>query len=102
VRNITPHSSHAPALCHLVRQEDAGASTEAFQRRALERYKKDNMYLSAKRGFATATYLADYLVRKGIAFRDTHQTVGLAVRLGVDTRRIYRNYRWMNYKDSPR
>jgi argininosuccinate lyase len=49
--------------------------------------KKDNMYQSAKRGFATATDLADYLVRKGLAFRDAHEIVGLAVRLGLDSTR---------------
>jgi argininosuccinate lyase len=49
--------------------------------------KRDNMYQSAKRGFATATDLADYLVRNGIAFRDAHEVVGLAVRLGVETER---------------
>ena len=49
--------------------------------------KKDNMYHSAKRGFATATDLADYLVRKGMAFRDAHEVVGLAVRLGIETDR---------------
>jgi len=49
--------------------------------------KKENMYQSAKRGFATATDLADYLVRKGMAFRDAHEVVGLAVRLGIDTQR---------------
>ncbi len=47
--------------------------------------KKENMYLSAKRGFATATDLADYLVRKGLAFRDAHEIVGKAVRLGLDS-----------------
>jgi argininosuccinate lyase len=45
------------------------------------------MYNSAKRGFATATDLADYLVRKGMAFRDAHEVVGLAVRLGLETER---------------
>lgn len=49
--------------------------------------KKENMYLSAKRGYATATDLADYLVRKGLAFRDAHEIVGLAVRLGLDSKR---------------
>jgi argininosuccinate lyase len=49
--------------------------------------KRDNMYQAAKRGFATATDLADYLVRKGMAFRDAHEVVGLAVRLGVETER---------------
>jgi argininosuccinate lyase len=49
--------------------------------------KKANMYNSAKQGFATATDLADYLVRKGMAFRDAHEVVGLAVRLGLTTQR---------------
>ena len=49
--------------------------------------KKANMYNSAKRGFATATDLADYLVRKGMAFRDAHEVVGLAVRLGLESSR---------------
>jgi argininosuccinate lyase len=49
--------------------------------------KRQNMYHSAKRGFATATDLADYLVRKGMAFRDAHEVVGQAVRLGLDSNR---------------
>ena len=49
--------------------------------------KKANMYNSAKRGFATATDLADYLVRKGMAFRDAHEVVGLAVRAGLESNR---------------
>ena len=40
---------------------------------------------AATQGFSTATDLADYLVRKGIAFRDAHEIVGRAVRYGVDT-----------------
>jgi argininosuccinate lyase len=49
--------------------------------------KRENMYNAAKRGFATATDLADYLVRKGMPFRDAHEVVGQAVRLGVDSKR---------------
>lgn len=49
--------------------------------------KHENMYDSAKRGFATATDLADYLVRKGMAFRDAHEVVGQAVRLGLNSGR---------------
>ncbi|WP_442498431.1 argininosuccinate lyase [Methylobacter sp. sgz302048] len=49
--------------------------------------KRQNMYDSAKRGFATATDLADYLVRKGMAFRDAHEVVGQAVRLGLNSNR---------------
>lgn len=45
---------------------------------------KASMYEAASRGFSTATDLADYLVRKGIAFRDAHEIVGLAVRHGVE------------------
>lgn len=43
-----------------------------------------NMYKAAKSGYSTATDLADYLVRKGIAFRDAHEVVGLAVRYGIE------------------
>ena len=47
--------------------------------------KREKMYNAAKQGFSTATDLADYLVRKGVAFRDAHEIVGLAVRLGIDS-----------------
>ena len=46
--------------------------------------KAENMRDAAGRGFATATDLADYLVRKGIAFRDSHEIVGKAVAHCVD------------------
>jgi argininosuccinate lyase len=46
---------------------------------------KEITYQAAKRGFATATDLADYLVRKGLPFRDAHEAVGLAVAHGVKT-----------------
>ncbi|MAV26285.1 MAG: argininosuccinate lyase [Gammaproteobacteria bacterium] len=41
--------------------------------------KKDNMRKAAATGFSTATDLADYLVRKGIPFRDAHGIVGALV-----------------------
>ncbi len=47
--------------------------------------KRDNMYAAAKKGFSTATDLADYLVRKGLPFRDAHEVVGKAVAHGVAT-----------------
>jgi argininosuccinate lyase len=50
--------------------------------------RRDVMREAARRGFSTATDLADYLVsRKGIAFRDAHEIVGKAVGLGVKTGR---------------
>lgn len=42
-----------------------------------------SMREAALRGFSTATDLADYLVKKGVAFRDAHEIVGKAVALGV-------------------
>ena len=38
---------------------------------------------AARRGFSTATDLADYLVRRGVTFRDAHEIVGRAVAHGV-------------------
>ena len=40
---------------------------------------RDAMRAAASAGYATATDLADYLVRKGLAFRDAHEAVGKAV-----------------------
>ncbi|MGR0280436.1 argininosuccinate lyase [Marinomonas dokdonensis] len=45
--------------------------------------RKEPMYEAARRGFSTATDLADYLVRQGVAFRDAHEVVGKAVGYGV-------------------
>mgnify|MGYP002716911773 FL=1 len=44
---------------------------------------KEIMRAATMKGYATATDLADYLVRKGLAFRDAHEVVGKAVALGV-------------------
>ena len=38
------------------------------------------METAAQKGYATATDLADYLVKKGLPFRDTHETVAHAVK----------------------
>lgn len=42
-------------------------------------FKKENMESSAKNGFTNATDAADYLVNKGVAFRDAHGIVGRLV-----------------------
>jgi len=47
--------------------------------------RKDMMREAAMRGFSTATDLADYVVRKGIPFRDAHEIVGKAVAYGIET-----------------
>jgi argininosuccinate lyase len=41
---------------------------------------------AAKKGFATATDLADYLVKKGLPFRDAHETVAHAVKAAASHR----------------
>jgi len=45
--------------------------------------KPEAMRAAAFEGYATATDLADYLVKKGLPFRDAHEAVALAVRFAV-------------------
>ena len=45
---------------------------------------KAAMEQAAQRGFSTATDLADYLVGKGVAFRDAHEIVGQSVAYGLE------------------
>lgn len=42
------------------------------------------MLAAAEQGFSTATDLADYLVKKGLPFRDAHEAVALAVKACVN------------------
>ena len=48
------------------------------------RFDREVMRAAALRGYATATDLADYLVRKGIPFRDAHAIVGKVIRSAQD------------------
>jgi argininosuccinate lyase len=45
--------------------------------------KADAMERAALKGYATATDLADYLVKKGLPFRDAHETVAHAVKVAI-------------------
>jgi argininosuccinate lyase len=45
--------------------------------------KADAMERAARRGYATATDLADYLVKKGLPFRDAHEVVAHAVKVAL-------------------
>jgi argininosuccinate lyase len=45
---------------------------------------REAMRQAAHKGFATATDLADYLVRKGVPFRDAHEVVGRSVAYCVE------------------
>jgi argininosuccinate lyase len=44
------------------------------------RVRADNMAAALRQGYATATDLADYLVKKGLPFRDAHEAVARATR----------------------
>lgn len=46
--------------------------------------KPKNLRAAVLQGFATATDLADYLVKKGLPFRDSHEVVARAVRLAEE------------------
>ena len=45
---------------------------------------REQMRLATLKGFATATDLADYLVKKGLPFRDAHDVVGRLVAIGLE------------------
>ena len=45
--------------------------------------KTENMRAATLQGFTTATDLADYLVKKGVPFRDAHEIVGQTVNLAI-------------------
>jgi len=45
--------------------------------------KAEAMERAAMKGYATATDLADYLVKKGLPFRDAHETVAHAVKTAI-------------------
>ena len=48
------------------------------------RLKKDNMYKSALGGYTNATDAADWLVKKGITFRDAHEIAGKLVNYAIE------------------
>lgn len=48
------------------------------------RFNKDLMRKATEKGYLTATDLAEYLVRKGVPFRDAHRITGEIVRYCID------------------
>jgi len=51
------------------------------------RVNSERMRAAAAGGYSTATDVADYLVRKGMPFRDAHETVGKAVRYCIEIKK---------------
>ncbi len=65
---------------------DASLSLMAGMVGALK-FRRDRMSAALRLGFVNATELADYLVRKGMPFRDAHHATGKAVALAEETGR---------------
>ena len=59
---------------------------------------KDNMLESAKKGFMNATDLADYLVIKGLPFRDAYKISGSVVAYCIQTGHILEDLPLSEYK----
>jgi argininosuccinate lyase len=63
------------------------------------RFKKKNMEKAAVSGFLTATDLAEYLVRKGIPFREAHTMTGKIVKYCIEKGKVLTD---LNLKDLKR
>jgi len=59
---------------------------------------KENMAISCKSGFINATDLADYLVTKGVAFRDAHFIVGNIVKYCIESSKTLEDLSLEEYK----
>lgn len=55
-------------------------------------------YQAATNGFSTATDMADYLVKKGMPFREAHRVVGQTVRYCVDKDKTFYDMTMEEYK----
>jgi len=60
---------------------------------------KDAMLKGAKGGFTNATDVADYLVKKGLPFRDAHAVVGKMVAYCLDTDKVIDELSIAEFKD---
>ena len=62
-------------------------------------FNEEKLALAVNTGYATATDLADYLVAKGMAFRDAHEVVGRAVRLAIEENKMLSQITLAQFKD---
>lgn len=62
-------------------------------------FKKDNMLKGAKGGFTNATDVADYLVKKGLPFREAHSVVGQMVFYAIEHDKSLDELSMKEYKD---
>ncbi|SPD73870.1 argininosuccinate lyase [uncultured Desulfobacterium sp.] len=54
-------------------------------------FNEENLRAATEKGFMAATDLADYLVRKGITFREAHEIVGKMVLFAIDQKKELHN-----------
>ena len=64
------------------------------------RFNKDRMYEASEDGYTNAMDLADYLVRKGVPFRETHEISGQIVQYGIKEKKSCLSLLWMSLRDS--
>jgi argininosuccinate lyase len=62
------------------------------------KFNKERMYAVAENSFCNATDLADYLVGKGVAFRNAHEIVGKLVKYCIDSGRKLKDVSLETYK----
>ena len=66
---------------------------------ATMRVRRDVMLKGAKGGFANATDVADYLVKKGVPFRDSHSIVGNMVAKAISLNKSLYEFTLEEFKD---
>jgi len=59
---------------------------------------KDNMHRGAGGGFTNATDAADYLVKKGMPFRQAHEVIGKMVAYALDTNKALSEFTMNEFK----
>ena len=62
-------------------------------------FNKDAMYKSALGGYTNATDAADWLVRKGVAFRDAHEIIGKLVQYAISRKSTLEDLSLSELKD---
>jgi len=60
---------------------------------------KTNMYKAAQGGFTNATDIADYLVKKGVAFRNAHEIIGKMVLYCIQNNKTIDSLSIIEFKD---
>lgn len=62
------------------------------------RFNKENMYKACGGGFTNATDAADWLVTKGVPFRDAHEIIGRLVLYCIETNKALEDLKIEEYK----